>query len=392
MSIRKLKSKKYGYTYQVDVRYKDPFGVSQRHTKSGFRSKKEAKNYEASVIEKANAKIFIPETTEKTINDVFEEYVEIEGKVKWAPTTLRYYMQTYKAYIRNDFGKTSISSVDYASLQLNINNLSKVYNYPTVKNIKKIYAIAFKYGIRAGYIVKNPVPEIILPNKPERNEEVQTISDDDLQRLIKEVMKINPSRYLARKAEFSYRSYAIALLIGRYAGLRISEVFALKKEDFDLERNQLTIQRRMEYDGLKKKEIYLTGRLKTKTSKTRVEISSILSDYLKSWFEENPYDLVICDETGNMIRPQNFNDRVRSVAKKLGIDFHFHMLRHTYATELMMAGINPIIVRDLLRHSTVNTTWNVYTHPSREDQRKALDNLYDDCDEVFDDEMNIKFY
>ncbi len=40
------------------------------------------------------------------------------------------------------------------------------------------------------------------------------------------------------------------------------------------------------------------------------------------------------------------------------------MLRHTYATELMVAGVNPIVVRDLLRHSTVNTTWNVYTHPS----------------------------
>ena len=66
------------------------------------------------------------------------------------------------------------------------------------------------------------------------------------------------------------------------------------------------------------------------------------------------------------------------------------MLRHTYATELMVAGVNPIIVRDLLRHSTVNTTWNVYTHPSREDQRKVLDDLYDDEVKCFDDNMKIK--
>lgn len=51
MSIRKLKSKKYGYIYQVDMRYKDPYGVTQRHTKSGFRTKREAKNYEVSIIE-----------------------------------------------------------------------------------------------------------------------------------------------------------------------------------------------------------------------------------------------------------------------------------------------------------------------------------------------------
>lgn len=61
MSIRKLRSKKYGYIYQVDMRYKDPYGVTQRHTKSGFRTKKEARNYEASIIEKSNAKVLIPE-------------------------------------------------------------------------------------------------------------------------------------------------------------------------------------------------------------------------------------------------------------------------------------------------------------------------------------------
>lgn len=45
------------------------------------------------------------------------------------------------------------------------------------------------------------------------------------------------------------------------------------------------------------------------------------------------------------------------------------MLRHTYAAELMMSEVNPIIFRDLLRlrHSTFNVTWNVYTYPSRED-------------------------
>ena len=67
------------------------------------------------------------------------------------------------------------------------------------------------------------------------------------------------------------------------------------------------------------------------------------------------------------------------------------MLRHTYATELMVAGVNPIVVRDLLRHSTVNTTWNVYTHPSRDDQRKVLDDLYDDNVEFMDNDMKIRF-
>ena len=391
MSIRKLKSKKYGYIYQVDMRYKDPYGVTQRHTKSGFRTKKEARNYEASIIEKSNAKVLIPESRKRTLNDVFDEYVEIEGKIKWAPATLYYYIKTHQTYVKGNFGNVPIESVSYVSLQAHINELSQRYNYPTVKNIKKVYSVIFKHGVRAGYISINPVPNILLPNKPEKKEGVEIISDDDLKRLIEEIIKASPNRCFAKKAQYKYKSYGIALLIGRYTGLRISEVMALKKEDFDLERNQLTIRRRIEHAGLKRKEIYLTERLKTKSSKARVEICSILSEYLKSWFVENPYDFVICDEHGDFISPVNFQERIRDTAKKLDIKFHYHMLRHTYATELMVAGVNPIVVRDLLRHSTVNTTWNVYTHPSRDDQRKVLDDLYDDNVEFMDNDMLIRF-
>ncbi|WP_286154439.1 site-specific integrase [Thomasclavelia cocleata] len=391
MSIRKLKSKKYGYTYQVDVRYKDPFGVTQRHTKGGFRTKREAKNYEANIIEKSNAYMLIPQSSKKTLNDVYEEYIEVEGQIKWAPATLHYYNQTHSMYVKDDFGKVPIESVNYVSLQSHINELSQKYNYPTVKNIKKIYSVIFKHGVRAGYISTNPVPNILLSNIPEKKTYVEVISDKDLKRLIEEIINPSPNRCFAKKAQYKYRSYGIALLIGRYTGLRISEVMALKKEDFDLERNQLTIRRKVEYIGLKRKEIYLTERLKTKSSKAKVEICSILSEYLKSWFVENPYEFVICDEHGDFITPSNFQERIRDTAKKLDIKFHYHMLRHTYATELMMSGINPIIVRDLLRHSTVNTTWNVYTHPSRDDQRKALDDLYDDNIEFINDQNRIKF-
>ena len=64
------------------------------------------------------------------------------------------------------------------------------------------------------------------------------------------------------------------------------------------------------------------------------------------------------------------------VCKELNINFHYHMLRHTYATELVMSGVNPVVVKDLMRHSDISTTWSIYTHPQNEDQRKALDNLY----------------
>ena len=64
-------------------------------------------------------------------------------------------------------------------MQNQFNELSKKYNYPTLKNIKKLFAVTFKYGIREGYISENPIPNILLPDKPE-SKIVETIGDDNL--------------------------------------------------------------------------------------------------------------------------------------------------------------------------------------------------------------------
>ncbi len=381
MAIRKLKSKKYGFTYQVDMRYKDPYGITQRHIKSGFKTKREAKSYEASILDKINTNILLPKSTGKTLGEVFEEYMNVEGKLKYAPATKVYYNKTYEQYVKDNYGKMPIEAIDYVHMQKHMNVLAKTYNYPTLKNIKKVYAVAFKYAIRVGYIQDNPVPQISVPNKPLNKKEVQTITDEDFDKLVQGVIETNYSNnYRAKNAIFNYRAYGMALIIGRYAGLRVSEVLGLKKTDFDLKNKQLTIQRRLEYAAKGSKGMYLTDVLKTQSSKGRIEISEKLCGYLKEWFAYNPYDLVICNHEGNLIYPFTMYDRIRNVANALEIDFHFHMLRHTYATELMRAGVNPVVVRDLLRHSRVNTTWNVYTHPKREDQRSILDELYQEED------------
>lgn len=377
MAIRKLKSAKYGYVYQVDIRYKDADGITQRHSKSGFRTKSEAKKYEASIIDKAAKNKLIEKPDGRTINDVFYEYMKVEGNLKYAPSTKVYYTKTFRAYIEDNIGKTSIHLADYSVLQKYINDSSAIHNYPTLRNMKKCLAVTFKYAIRAGYISNNPVPYIILPGKSP-TKETATISDEDLDKIIQELINRHVKRRLPEKTKFAYKSYAVALHIGRYTGLRISEVLALKKEDFDLDNHRLAVCRRVEWAGLKSDEIYLRDQLKTKNSKNTVEISIKLCNDLKRWFKHNPHELVICRMDGSLIYPQTFEDAVHKIARKKGFDFHYHMLRHTFATELMMADVNPIVVRDLMRHSEVNTTWNVYTHSNMEKQQEVLDDLYED--------------
>ncbi len=53
----------------------------------------------------------------------------------------------------------------------------------------------------------------------------------------------------------------------------------------------------------------------------------------------------------------------------------FHSLRHTFATRLMEAGVNPKVIQMLMRHSTITLTMDRYTHLSVLDQRGALETL-----------------
>jgi Phage integrase family len=55
-------------------------------------------------------------------------------------------------------------------------------------------------------------------------------------------------------------------------------------------------------------------------------------------------------------------------------DFRFHDLRHTFASHLVMAGVDLVTVKELLGHKTINMT-NRYTHLAQEHKAQAVAKL-----------------
>jgi len=86
---------------------------------------------------------------------------------------------------------------------------------------------------------------------------------------------------------------------------------------------------------------------------------------------ESPY--IFCNMDGRPLR--NVRKSFFTALKKSAIlDFHFHDLRHTFASQLVMAGVDLNTVRELLGHKKIEMTLR-YSHLSPDHKKRAVDIL-----------------
>jgi integrase len=85
-------------------------------------------------------------------------------------------------------------------------------------------------------------------------------------------------------------------------------------------------------------------------------------------------NLVFTTETGTAVDPRNFLRVIEAAAKTAGIEgIGIHTLRHSAAVDWLENGVHIKAVADLLGHSSVAITGDVYGHTSSPTARAAID-------------------
>jgi len=157
------------------------------------------------------------------------------------------------------------------------------------------------------------------------------------------------------------------VLIALFTGMRKSEILNLKWDDLDF----------------KLRLIYVCN---TKNGYTKeIPMSAHVFNALKKLPFRSQY--IFCNETGNRIA--GFRKAFTSAVKRAKIkNFVFHDLRHTFASHLVMNGVDLLTVKELMGHRTISMTLR-YAHLSPKHKRNAVESLEYYDGHYLDTKVNI---
>jgi len=152
-------------------------------------------------------------------------------------------------------------------------------------------------------------------------------------------------------------------------GLRIGEALGLRHEDVHTADGFIDIRARVNANGAR-----------AKTYGRRVPLGAawfaLNSDYWHYEYGDIDSDYLFIrlwsSTRGIALSYPAVSDLFRRLSRRTGLKATPHMLRHSYATRLLRAGVRAEVVRQLLGHASVATTINTYAHLTMEDVRRDL--------------------
>lgn len=209
---------------------------------------------------------------------------------------------------------------------------------------------AFRRAVRSGHIRQSPVEAVDKPDH--EGKQGRAIEGGDWERL----------------SPLIVGNVAFALMA--FAGLRRGETLALRRCDIDLQTGVIHVCRQ---------RVRVHGQLVTAPPKSSAgirdvpispDLEPILRDAVRYLL---PNGLLV------PIAPETLAHKWRDAQRKAGITspYRLHDLRHTYATRLVLAGVNIRVLQYAIGHADYQLTMKTYTHIGASAAKSELSRVYD---------------
>ncbi|NLG84116.1 MAG: site-specific integrase [Firmicutes bacterium] len=328
------------------------------------------------------------EPTKVTLGQWLDTWLNEYAKPHIRPTTYQMYEYLCRVHLKPALGQIPLKSLRPEQIQAFYNskreagrvNLRKgsspSLSARTVNIMHGILRRALKQAVKVGLVARN-VTDAVSPPRQQR----------------REIRVLTPEEQARFLAVLDRHRLGPAFLLILATGLRRGEALALRWSDLDLAAGVANISRSLVEvrDRSKPKGERLTlvfQEPKSRSGRRTVPIPKGVVAALKAHkarqaeeklfmggkYEDN--DLVFATETGGPVHPRHFDEILRSLLKEAGVEPRgVHALRHSFATRLLEAGEHPKVVQEILGHSQVSLTLDIYSHVSMDLKRRAAEKM-----------------
>lgn len=148
-------------------------------------------------------------------------------------------------------------------------------------------------------------------------------------------------------------------------GVRVSELVNIKLKDIDVYNDSIKIRGKGNKERIVFFGSFCKSALEIYLDEGRKELDKKGSIYL------------FLNKFGNKLSDRMIRNILDDLILKAGVEKHVHphMIRHTFATDMLNSGADLMTVKELLGHESINTT-SIYTHVSNEQIRRVYENCH----------------
>jgi len=303
-----------------------------------------------------------------TVEEFLRSWLETSVKPRVRPLTYAGYKVNVEKHLIPTLGKIRLAELTPQHVQMMMNNrLAAGFSPKTISYVHQVLRTSLGLAVRWDMVSRN-VAKLVDKPRVERKP-INPLAPDEARRFLTAIQ--------GHRLEALF-TVALAL------GLRQGEALGLRWEDVDFDGGTLHVRNQLQrVDG----RLLLVPPKTNKSRRTLVMPSLIvgaLRGHEKRQVAERIWagskwknsDLVFANRTGGPVQARRVIEEFHSALRDAGMRrIRFHDLRHSCATLLLVQGVSPRVVMEVLGHSEIALTMNAYSHVVPELQRDAAERM-----------------
>lgn len=308
----------------------------------------------------------LAQASDMMVDAWFEYWIDIKRKTV-RPNTVRNYTERYNRNIKSVIGKMLLTDIKPIHCQkIFLNMADEDYKTSTIYQTRITLYNMLEFAKENDVIRNNPCKKSVKSDMGKPSEKKLALT--------KEEQKL----FLEGASRQSYENQYRFIL---QTGLRTGELVGLQWKNVDFKKRTLTIDHSMEYRYSVGE--WRIGEPKSKSGYRTIPLTEEAIRILIDQKEKNKKIKVIPMEfleyiflcrKGTPIKNSTYDTSLFKICDKVGMRrFSMHVLRHTFATRCIEAGMKPKTLQMLLGHSNIGITMNLYVHTTEEEKQKEIE-------------------